>query len=66
MSNNPEKMRQLEKYGIPVVGLEPLVVGVGEFNTGYLDAKRDRMGHKIPGGLPVLEAVNTLKKVSNA
>lgn len=66
LSNNPEKMRQLEKYGIPVVGLEPLVVGVGEFNTGYLDAKRDRMGHKIPGGLPVLEAVNTLKKVSNA
>ncbi len=66
LSNNPEKMRQLEKYGIPVTGLEPLLVGVGEHNTGYLDAKRDRMGHKIPGGIPILEAVNTLKKASNA
>jgi 3,4-dihydroxy 2-butanone 4-phosphate synthase/GTP cyclohydrolase II len=26
----------------------PLVVGVGEFNEGYLDAKRDRMGHALP------------------
>jgi 3,4-dihydroxy 2-butanone 4-phosphate synthase/GTP cyclohydrolase II len=66
LSNNPEKVRQLEKYGIPVTGLEPLVVGVGEFNTGYLDVKRDRMGHKIPGGVPALEAINTLKKASNA
>ena len=66
LSNNPEKARQLEQYGIPVTGLEPLIVGLGEFNTGYLNVKRDRMGHQIPGALPVLEAVNTLKKASNA
>jgi 3,4-dihydroxy 2-butanone 4-phosphate synthase/GTP cyclohydrolase II len=66
LSNNPEKVRQLEKYGIPVTGLEPLLVGEGEFNTGYLGVKRDRMGHKIPGSVPVLEAVATLKKASNA
>ena len=28
--------------------LGELVVGVGEFNEGYLDAKRDRMGHALP------------------
>jgi 3,4-dihydroxy 2-butanone 4-phosphate synthase / GTP cyclohydrolase II len=26
-------------------------VGVGEDNAGYLEAKRDRMGHQLPGQL---------------
>ena len=55
MSNNPEKGRQLEKYGIDIEGYEPLVVGLGDFNTGYLDVKRDRMGHKLPGGQAQIE-----------
>jgi 3,4-dihydroxy 2-butanone 4-phosphate synthase/GTP cyclohydrolase II len=50
MSNNPEKGRQLETYGIAIEGYEPLVVGLGAYNTGYLDVKRDRMGHQLPGG----------------
>jgi 3,4-dihydroxy 2-butanone 4-phosphate synthase/GTP cyclohydrolase II len=48
LSNNPEKARQLEERGVIVTELVPLVVGVGEFNEGYLDAKRDRMGHDLP------------------
>jgi len=48
LSNNPEKARQLEERGIEVTDMVPLVVGVGEFNEGYLDAKRDRMGHELP------------------
>ena len=48
LSNNPEKARQLEERGVTVTELVPLVVGVGEFNEGYLDAKRDRMGHTLP------------------
>lgn len=48
LSNNPEKARQLRERGIEVTELVPLVVGVGEFNAGYLDAKRDRMGHALP------------------
>ncbi len=51
LSNNPEKQRQLEHHGITVTELEPLVVGVGEVNTAYLEAKRDRMGHYLPGEL---------------
>ncbi|MEY2900166.1 MAG: hypothetical protein RL247_332 [Actinomycetota bacterium] len=51
LSNNPEKRRQLEQHGITVSALEPLVVGVGEVNTAYLEAKRDRMGHHLPGEL---------------
>jgi len=56
LSNNPEKQRQLEEHGIRITGLVPLVVGLGEFNAGYLGVKRDRMGHQLPGELPVIEA----------
>jgi 3,4-dihydroxy 2-butanone 4-phosphate synthase/GTP cyclohydrolase II len=51
LSNNPEKRRQLGEHGIEVTDLVPLVVGVGAFNEGYLDTKRDRMGHELPGHL---------------
>ena len=51
LSNNPEKRRQLEQHDITVTSLEPLVVGVGEVNAAYLEAKRDRMGHHLPGEL---------------
>lgn len=59
LSNNPEKRRQLIEHGIDVTELVPLVVGVGDVNIGYLGAKRDRMGHQLPGQLvnsPVLDA----------
>ena len=48
LSNNPEKRRQLQERGIEVTELVPLVVGVGTDNEGYLEAKRDRMGHTLP------------------
>jgi 3,4-dihydroxy 2-butanone 4-phosphate synthase/GTP cyclohydrolase II len=48
ITNNPEKLRQLKERGITVIERVPLVVGVGEFNEKYLEAKRDRMGHVLP------------------
>ena len=51
LSNNPEKRRQLIEHGIEVTELVPLLVGVGDVNIGYLGAKRDRMGHQLPGAL---------------
>ncbi|RLP79891.1 GTP cyclohydrolase II [Mycetocola lacteus] len=49
LTNNPEKIRQLEEAGIRVVERLPLVVGVGEVNENYLQTKRDRMGHRFEG-----------------
>ncbi len=49
LTNNPEKVRQLEERGIAVEERVPLVVGVGSFNERYLETKRDRMGHVISG-----------------
>lgn len=55
ITNNPEKLRQLGDRGITVIDRVPLVVGVGEFNEGYLEAKRDRMGHVLPDS-PTLDS----------
>ena len=47
LSNNPDKVEQLEKHGIIVSQRMPLIVGVGEDNMDYLQTKADRMGHNI-------------------
>ena len=57
ITNNPEKLRQLKERGITVTEQVPLVVGVGTFNEGYLEAKRDRMGHIRPTNETLDEAV---------
>ncbi len=48
ITNNPEKLRQLGERGVTILERVPLVVGVGEYNEAYLEAKRDRMGHVLP------------------
>ncbi|MGN6446354.1 GTP cyclohydrolase II [Amnibacterium sp.] len=47
LTNNPDKIAQLEAHGVRVARREALVVGVGAANQGYLDTKRERMGHLI-------------------
>lgn len=47
LTNNSNKVSQLTALGVDVVEQVPLVVGVGPNNHGYLETKRDRMGHII-------------------
>ncbi|GAA0413829.1 riboflavin biosynthesis protein RibBA [Acrocarpospora corrugata] len=49
LTNNPAKMRGMDGYGIKVLGREPMPVAVNPYNQSYLAAKRDRLGHDIPG-----------------
>ncbi|MFF3324105.1 bifunctional 3,4-dihydroxy-2-butanone-4-phosphate synthase/GTP cyclohydrolase II [Streptomyces sp. NPDC002889] len=48
MTNNPDKTSALVRYGITVLGREPMPVQAGEHNLTYLRTKRDRMGHDLP------------------
>lgn len=48
LTNNPDKVTQLEAHGVSVSERVPLIVGVTELNTHYLETKRDRMGHQLP------------------
>jgi 3,4-dihydroxy 2-butanone 4-phosphate synthase/GTP cyclohydrolase II len=45
LTNNPDKIEQLCRYGVEVIGREPLWVGETPENRSYLDTKTTRMGH---------------------
>ena len=47
LTNNPEKVNQLNEHGIAVTMRTPLIVGVNEQNRDYLATKGQRMGHHI-------------------
>ena len=47
LTNNPDKVKQLEDHGIVVAKTVPLVAGIGEDNLLYLQTKVQRMGHTI-------------------
>jgi 3,4-dihydroxy 2-butanone 4-phosphate synthase/GTP cyclohydrolase II len=47
LTNNPKKIVGLEGYGIEVVARYPIEIISNPENKGYLQCKRDRMGHLI-------------------
>lgn len=49
LTNNPAKGDFLRDAGIAVNSYVPVIVGQAEQNAGYLETKRARMGHIIPG-----------------
>jgi 3,4-dihydroxy 2-butanone 4-phosphate synthase/GTP cyclohydrolase II len=50
MSNNPAKIDALEMAGISVTEYVPIIVGQENENAGYLETKREKMGHILPEG----------------
>ena len=56
MTNNPDKVVQVEKYGIEVSKREPLEIKSNEIDEYYLKTKVYRMGHKL----------NEFKEIKNA
>jgi GTP cyclohydrolase II len=47
MTNNPEKIRQIEKYGIKIVKRIPIVIKPNRHNKRYLETKKEKMRHLI-------------------
>ena len=56
MTNNPDKVDQVEKYGIKVIEREPIEIKSNEIDEYYLKTKVYRMGHKL----------NEFKEIKNA
>lgn len=56
ITNNPSKIDGLAANGVEVVGRLPLVAGVNTTNHGYLETKRQRMGHLYATPAPEAEA----------
>ena len=49
LTNNPDKIRQLERLGVDVVERIPVEVGASPHNAAYLNAKAEKMGHYLNG-----------------
>ena len=47
MTNNPEKIKGLESYGIKVAERREIEIPANEINEGYLRTKQERMGHEL-------------------
>ena len=47
LTNNPQKVEGLERYGIKVVERRPIQTDAHAGNVGYLRTKRDKLGHLI-------------------
>ena len=47
LTNNPKKLVGLGGYGLEVVGRVHLAAPTTDENAGYLDAKRDKLGHLL-------------------
>jgi GTP cyclohydrolase II len=50
MSNNPDKVKALEEAGIAVVERVPCIAAAHESRRGYLETKREKMGHLLKEG----------------
>jgi GTP cyclohydrolase II len=56
MTNNPDKVAQLERYGVPISGRIPHLLPPNPHNRFYLETKANRSGHYIDfSGKPHLD-----------
>ena len=49
LTNNPAKRAGLEGYGLQIIERVPIEIEPNDHNRRYLQTKRDRMGHQLPG-----------------
>lgn len=49
LSNNPEKVRQLQEFGIEVIERVPCQPRISRTSRGYLRTKKSKMGHLLRG-----------------
>lgn len=47
MTNNPDKARQLNKYGIKVTKYVSVEIAPNQNNKSYLKTKKEKLGHKL-------------------
>ena len=45
LTNNPDKVYQLEEFGLTINKRVPILMDANEYDEKYLKTKQDRMGH---------------------
>lgn len=49
LTNNPQKIIGIDGYGLVIDERVPIVIPPCEYNRFYMETKRDKMGHILPG-----------------
>jgi 3,4-dihydroxy 2-butanone 4-phosphate synthase / GTP cyclohydrolase II len=49
LTNNPRKIVGLEGYGLKITGREPIAIEPTHHSRAYLETKRSKLGHILPG-----------------
>jgi 3,4-dihydroxy 2-butanone 4-phosphate synthase / GTP cyclohydrolase II len=49
LTNNPAKVIGLDGYGLRITDRVPIQIPPGEHNRGYLQTKREKLGHMLDG-----------------
>ena len=47
LTNNPQKIKELEDAGITVAERIPLITEPTEYNGDYLKTKKNKLGHQL-------------------
>lgn len=47
LTNNPEKVRELEKSGIKIEEILPIEIAPNKYDRKYLETKKAKLGHKL-------------------
>ncbi len=47
MSNNPSKIKDLQKHGVIITGRIPIIVPANKYNSFYLQTKKEKAGHLL-------------------
>jgi 3,4-dihydroxy 2-butanone 4-phosphate synthase/GTP cyclohydrolase II len=47
LTNNPDKVYQLEEFGLEIVERVPIQMEANEYDAGYLKTKAEKMGHLL-------------------
>src|SRR5207245_10333597 len=52
MTNNPEKIRDLQSHGVKITGRIPLITEPNEYNQCYRETKKLKAGHVLDKSVP--------------
>ncbi|TFG09403.1 GTP cyclohydrolase II [Candidatus Thorarchaeota archaeon] len=63
LTNNPEKIEQLQKHGVEIVERLPLIIEPTEHSKFYLETKKEKAGHLL-GELAEIHDVKRIQKIS--
>ncbi len=52
MTNNPEKIRDLQSHGVKITGRIPIIIKPNQYNAFYLETKQLKGGHLLDKNVP--------------